>query len=134
MQLAAFNDNKFLLGHSAMMINEGMPLYVVSRVKERFPDLASKTVGILGMAFKGDSDDTRSSLAFKLRRILKFAAGDVVCADDNVRGDPRLVSEVELLKKAEIVIIAAPHRRYRDLRFDVPVIDIWALRGEGGRV
>ena len=134
MQLAAFNDNKFLLGHSAMMINEGMPLYVVSRVKERFPDLASKTVGILGMAFKGDSDDTRSSLAFKLRRILKFAAGDVVCADDNVRGDPRLVSEVELLKKAEIVIIAAPHSRYRDLRFDVPVIDIWALRGEGGRV
>ena len=29
------------------------------------------TVGILGMAFKGESDDTRSSLSYKLRRVLK---------------------------------------------------------------
>lgn len=28
MQLAAFNDNKYFLGHSAMLINEGLPLYV----------------------------------------------------------------------------------------------------------
>src|SRR5208282_2718918 len=28
MQLAAFNNNNFLLGHGAMSINEGLPLYV----------------------------------------------------------------------------------------------------------
>jgi UDP-N-acetyl-D-mannosaminuronic acid dehydrogenase len=52
MQLAAFMDNSFILGHSAMMVNEGLPLYVVSRLEAKH-DLANLTVGILGMAFKG---------------------------------------------------------------------------------
>src|SRR5690349_5760683 len=59
MQLAAFNHNNFPLGHAAMAVNEGLPLYVVHRLEERF-DLASMTVGILGMAFKAESDDIRS--------------------------------------------------------------------------
>ena len=33
------------------------------------------TVGILGMAFKAESDDTRSSLSYKLKRLLRFRAG-----------------------------------------------------------
>ena len=34
MQLAAFNNNNFLLGHAAMLINEGLPLYVVHRLAQ----------------------------------------------------------------------------------------------------
>src|ERR1700685_1055297 len=49
MQLAAFNHNNFALGHTAMTINEGLPLYLVHRLEQKF-DLASMTVGILGMA------------------------------------------------------------------------------------
>ena len=51
MQLAAFTNNGFVLGHSAMLVNEGLPLYLVSRLERRF-DLRNTTVGILGMAFK----------------------------------------------------------------------------------
>ena len=51
LQLAAYNNNNFALGHTAMTINEGLPLYVVHRLQQRF-DLATMTVGILGMAFK----------------------------------------------------------------------------------
>ena len=36
MQLAAFTNNTFVLGHSAMLVNEGLPLYVVSRLEQRF--------------------------------------------------------------------------------------------------
>ncbi len=54
MQLAAFNNNNFTLGHTAMTINEGLPLYLVARLEQRF-DLGSMTVGVLGMAFKGGS-------------------------------------------------------------------------------
>ena len=39
MQLAAFNDNNFALGHAAMLVNEGLPLYVVSQLDEQH-DLA----------------------------------------------------------------------------------------------
>lgn len=77
MQLAAFNDNKYFLGHSAMLINEGLPPYVVRRVEERY-DLSTMTVGILGMSFKGASDDVRARPSYKLRRILHFRAADVI--------------------------------------------------------
>src|SRR5947209_6932540 len=71
MQLAAYNNNNFYLGHAAMLVNEGLPNYVVEALK-RTHDLSSKTVGILGMAFKADVDDKRASLSYKLRKILAF--------------------------------------------------------------
>jgi UDP-N-acetyl-D-mannosaminuronic acid dehydrogenase len=80
MQLAAFSDNKFALGHAAMLVNEGLPLCVVSQLEKRF-DLRTMSVGILGMSFKAGSDDTRSSLSYKLRRVLRFKAKEVLATD-----------------------------------------------------
>ena len=134
MQLAAFTDNKFVLGHSAMLVNEGLPLYVVTKMGERFPDLSKMTVGILGMAFKSESDDTRSSLSYKLRRILRFRAGTVVCADPYVTTDPRLIPHDELMVTSDVIVIGAPHERYRALATDKPIIDIWGVTGNGVRV
>jgi UDP-N-acetyl-D-mannosaminuronic acid dehydrogenase len=134
MQLAAFTDNKFVLGHSAMLVNEGLPLYVVTKMGERFPDLSKMTVGILGMAFKSESDDTRSSLSYKLRRILRFRAGTVVCADPYVTTDHRLIAHDDLMEQADVIVIGAPHERYRALPTDKPVIDIWGVTGNGVRV
>ncbi len=133
MQLAAYNNNNFALGHTAMTINEGMPAYLVHRLEQRF-DLRTMTVGILGMAFKGGSDDVRSSLSYKLRRILAFKAGAVLCTDPYVRSDPRLVPLEQVLDEAGLLIIAAPHPEYRGLVTDKPVADIWNVLGKGVRV
>lgn len=130
MQLAAFNNNNFTLGHSSMLINEGLPLYLVSRLEAKY-DLSKLTVGILGMAFKAESDDTRSSLAYKLKRILKFKAGSVVCADSLVSEDHSLISETDLIDRADLIIIGAPHKRYASLKITKTVVDIWNVRGQG---
>ncbi|MHB8718929.1 MAG: nucleotide sugar dehydrogenase [Candidatus Dormibacteria bacterium] len=130
MQLAAFNNNQFTLGHTAMMVNEGLPLYVVARL-ERSHDLSDMTVGILGMSFKGDCDDIRSSLAYKLKRILNVKAKKVLTADPHVCVDPQLVPEAQLLAEADLVIIGAPHSRYRDLEISQPVVDVFNCRGQG---
>jgi len=130
MQLAAFNNNNFTLGHSSMMINEGLPLYLVSRIEKNY-DLSKMSVGILGMAFKAESDDIRSSLSYKLKRILRFKAESVLCADSLVHDDASLVSEDELLKQVDLVVIGAPHRRYASLEISQPVIDIWNIRKQG---
>jgi len=133
MQLAAFNNNNFALGHTAMTINEGMPLYLVYRLEQRF-DLASMTVGILGMAFKGGSDDTRSSLSYKLKRILAFKAGAVLCTDPYVTTDPALRPLPDVLAQSDLLVIAAPHPEYRQLKTAKPVADIWNILGKGVRV
>ncbi|WP_456826058.1 nucleotide sugar dehydrogenase [Cellulomonas sp. P5_E12] len=130
MQLAAFSDNQFALGHSAMLVNEGLPLYLVSRLEERF-DLSTMTVGILGMAFKGGSDDIRSSLSYKLRRVLDFKAGKVLATDPHVTVDPELVPLEQVLAEADLLIVATPHAEYRDLQTDLPVADVWNLLGNG---
>jgi UDP-N-acetyl-D-mannosaminuronic acid dehydrogenase len=129
MQLAAFNNNNFVLGHSAMLINEGLPLYLVSKLEARY-DLSEMTVGVLGMAFKGGSDDPRESLAYKLRKILMLKSKETLCSDPYVTDD-RFVSTEEVLEKADLIVIASPHRDYKDLATDKPVADIWGITGRG---
>jgi len=133
MQLAAFNHNNFPLGHAAMAVNEGLPLYVVHRLEQRF-DLASMTVGILGMAFKAGSDDIRSSLSYKLKRILAFKADAVLCTDPYVTVDPDLLPLDEVLARSDLLVVGAPHPEYRGLRTQKPVADIWDVLGDGVRV
>lgn len=54
-----------------MLINEGLPLYMVDRIARAY-DLSNMTVGLMGMAFKADSDDPRSSLSYKLKKVLLY--------------------------------------------------------------
>ena len=133
MQLAAFNHNNFPLGHAAMAVNEGLPLYVVHRLEGQF-DLASMTVGILGMTFKAGSDDIRSSLSYKLKRILAFKAAEVLCTDPYVTVDPDLLPLEEVLARSDLLVVGAPHPEYRGLAVAKPAADIWDVLGNGVRV
>ena len=133
MQLAAYNNNNFPLGHAAMAVNEGLPLYVVYRLEQRF-DLSSMTVGILGMAFKAGSDDIRSSLSYKLRRILEFKAGAVLCTDPYVTVDSRLLPLDEVVARSDLLVVGAPHPEYRGLVTGKPAADIWGILGHGVQI
>ncbi|PUA83069.1 nucleotide sugar dehydrogenase [Nocardioides currus] len=133
MQLAAFTDNSYVLGHSAMLVNEGLPLYLVTRM-EKAHDLADLRVGILGMAFKGESDDIRSSLSYKLKRILEFRSREVLCTDPYVTVDDGLLPLEEVLERADILVIGAPHQVYADVLTDKPVVDVWNLLDNGTTV
>jgi UDP-N-acetyl-D-mannosaminuronic acid dehydrogenase len=138
MQLAAFYNNNFLLGHASMLVNEGLPGYLVSRL-ELEHDLSRLTVGILGMAFKEGSDDVRSSLSYKLKRLLRFKAGRVLCTDPHVADDDDLVSVEQVVADSDILVIGAPHAEYAKLdltgpAFDGRVVDVWNLLRGGVRV
>ena len=114
MQLSAFTADHFPLGQAAMQVNEGLPAYIVSALERRYGGLTGKTVGILGMAFKAESDDQRASLSYKLRKLLSWAGARVVCTDPYVKDD-RLVTLDCVLKESDILILGAPHKPYRGL-------------------
>jgi UDP-N-acetyl-D-mannosaminuronic acid dehydrogenase len=130
MQIAAFNENRFTLGHASVMINEGLPLYVVSKLERRY-DLSSMTVGILGMAFKGGSDDTRSSLSYKLKHLLSIKARAVLCTDPYVTVDPDIRPLEVVLAASDLVIVATPHPQYAGLTVAVPTVDLFNVLGRG---
>lgn len=127
MQLSAFNKNNFFLGHAAMMVNEGLPNYIVEHIKLKM-DLNRSRVGILGMAFKADIDDTRDSLSYKLGKILQFHGAKVLYSDEYVK-DPTFISKEQLVKSSQIIIVGVPHSAYRNLKIPkkVKVLDLWGI-------
>ncbi len=128
MQLAAFTPDHFPMGQAAMQINEGMPNYIVDTLNSR-QALAGRTLGILGMAFKGESDDPRASLSYKVRKLAAFKGARVLCTDPFVE-DSSFVSLDEVLKSSDVLVIGAPHRDYRKLELDGrDVVDIWGITG-----
>ncbi len=124
MQLNAFANNNFHIGSSAMLINEGLPNFLVSQLKLSH-DLDAMTVGILGMAFKGESDDSRESLSYKLRKILLTEANEVLCSDEYIR-DERFVAAEDLIRRSDVVMIGAPHKVYKTLDYSGKIlVDVW---------
>jgi UDP-N-acetyl-D-mannosaminuronic acid dehydrogenase len=131
MQLAAFTSDHFPLGQAAMQVNEGLPAYIVSALERRYGGLQGKTVGILGMAFKAESDDTRASLSYKLRKLLSWAGAHVVCTDPYVV-DERLVPLEQVLSESDVLVLGAPHEAYRGLAIGGrDVVDIWGAMSGG---
>ena len=133
MQLSAFSRNSFPLGHSAMLINEGLPARLVEFAR-RDVDLSQKVAGVLGMAFKAESDDPRDSLSYKLRKLLALEARTVLCTDPYVP-DPSLLPLEQVVAEADVLFLATPHLAYRDLR--IPhgkvVYDVWGWIGSSPR-
>jgi UDP-N-acetyl-D-mannosaminuronic acid dehydrogenase len=129
MQLSALVQQNFPLGNAAMMINEGTPGYIVQRLENKY-DLKELKVGILGAAFKPDVDDIRSSLAFKLRKLLDFKCKQVLMCDPLVQ-DYRVVELNRVLEDSDILILATPHKEFQHLKTSKPIIDIWNFVGKG---
>lgn len=125
MQLAAFSNNQFMLGHSAMLVNEGLVLYLVNEMARQY-DLSQLTVGLLGMAFKADNDDIRSSLSYKFKKVLAFRAKKVLTTDPHVTIDPELLPLELVVDQSDILLLCVPHTAYRQLDVkNKPVFDVW---------
>lgn len=107
-----FND----MISSAFRINEGMTMQILQNVDKR---IQGEKVGVLGMTFKADNDDTRNSLSFKMRRQLSFRGYEAVCVEPHVDG----FSPIEDLKGANAVILMTPHKEFKNLQALLDIVD-----------
>ncbi len=138
-----YKDGFFLVGKipyneliaSAWKIHETTPAYLVERARAYQPIDGAKAA-ILGLAFKRDIDDTRNSLAYKLKKILLAEGADVHLHDPLVPSEPL----DETLRDAAFVFLAMNHSTFESLtpgrlrqlaKPDAVVCDIWNLLGTG---
>lgn len=125
MQLSSFCNNNYLLGHAAMLINEGLPNFLVNQLDEKVGGLAGKKVGLLGMGFKPNHDDIRESLSYKIKKGLEIKMAKVLDTDVYQDSHGKLQ---DILEKADCFILGVPHDEYKrlDLR-GKPFIDCWGV-------
>ncbi len=120
-------------GSAAFFANEGLALYIVENVLKKCPDVSS--VALLGMAFKGDNDDIRSSLSYRVKKAFLLGGVKVTAADLHVKNDENLVEESIAIASSEVVVICTPHTEYKSLDYqNKPVVDVWNLLGNGSLI
>lgn len=107
-------------------VNRKQPEQVVGLLEEHLGVLAQRRIGILGLAFKPDTDDIRESPAFPIIRSL-VARDSIVLAHDpraieNARGylsdvpDVEFITELpDLLARVDAVILVTRWEEYQDL-------------------
>ncbi|MDP3732902.1 MAG: UDP binding domain-containing protein, partial [Candidatus Daviesbacteria bacterium] len=117
---------------AAWRLNENIPGYLLSRIKEQVGDLTKKKVAILGLAFKKNIDDIRYSLVPKLQRYFLAEGAKVSTADPFIDSQPL----EDALLGAEILIIGVNHDLFKNITFeylakfispDCIIADIWNL-------
>merc|ERR1712113_885554 len=107
-----------------------MPDCVVEQAKKDLAvkgmKLAGSKCGVLGMAFKPNNDDSRESLAYKLRRLLTLEGAEVLCTDVYIKQEG-FVELSYMLECSQIIIVGCPHQEYKQITFreDQLVIDCW---------
>lgn len=115
-----FKDGFFLINDvpfadliaTSWKINESIPLFLINKVKQR-RKLEGKKAVILGMAFKADIDDTRESLAFKVKKALERERAKVFLHDPYVLEYKTDLQET--LKDADFIFIASNHSYYKKM-------------------
>jgi UDP-N-acetyl-D-mannosaminuronic acid dehydrogenase len=118
-------------------VNESVPLFLVEGMLRRLGSLRERKVAVLGLAFKGDTDDERDSLSHKLVRLLERELADVA-VHDPVVATPT-VDFAEAVQDADAVVVATNHSAYstpdalaaiaRTAAPDCLVVDPWNAFG-----
>ena len=127
MQLSSSYNHRFPLFHDAMSINESFPLFIINKLNEKY-NLKKKTIGILGLSFKAENDDIRDSLSIKLLKKLKSKKIKTLQSDEYYE-DKKNVDKNVLIKKSDIIIIATPHKAYKNIKINKNkvLVDVWGL-------
>jgi UDP-N-acetyl-D-glucosamine dehydrogenase len=111
-----FNHDFLIL---ARKINESMPSYTIEVLEQELKKINKKIdnakIGILGLSYKANVDDTRESPALKIISILKGKKADLIIFDPYVKEKSNVKDLKDLLKKSDYMILVTDHKEFRSM-------------------
>lgn len=91
----------------ALRINDEQPLRMIELLHRHLPDLTGKKIGILGLAFKPDTDDIRESRAIPIIQTLLDEGADLIAFDPlAMKNFQQIIPGIEYASTAEEVLSA----------------------------
>jgi UDP-N-acetyl-D-mannosaminuronic acid dehydrogenase len=107
-------------------VNESVPLFLVDGLKRRLENgtLRGRKIAVLGLAFKGDTDDERDSLSFKLMRLLERELALVAAHDPH--SPSSTLTLAESVADADAIVLATNHSAWKDPRVLARIADLAA--------
>lgn len=125
------NPKQSRLIHTARLVNDGKPLWVIDQVKAAVADCLTEsgkraneiTIACFGLAFKPDIDDLRESPAVHVTKMVaQWHAGKTLAIEPNVHELPtKLKGLVELssiedaINSADIVLLLVDHTQFKGI-------------------
>lgn len=127
--IVAQNPQQARLIHTARLVNDGKPLWVVDRVKSAVADCLAATgkravevkVACFGLAFKPNIDDLRESPAVEIAHLIsEWHVGETWAVEPNVHQLPKsltghvVLKEIaEALQSADVLVMLVDHQQFR---------------------
>jgi UDPglucose 6-dehydrogenase len=108
---------------SVLTINKSQPHEMLKLAKKHFPNLKSKKVAVLGLAFKPDTDDVRESPAFPILKLFAAEGAQLTAYDpiarptehEAMRGVKLAESMSQAVADADIVVLVTRWKEFREL-------------------
>lgn len=105
-------------------VNDEQPLRLLDLLEKHVPDLENKKIGLLGLAFKPNTDDVRDSRAAPLVDELLRKGATVLAYDPMAMGNfkklyPKIeyVSSADSVLEADAILIATEWKDFEDLDY-----------------
>jgi UDPglucose 6-dehydrogenase len=115
---------------SIFKVNELQPLKLIEILKKYIPNLEGKTIGILGLAFKPNTDDVRESRSIPIIKRLLEEKASVKAYDPKAMGNFKKLfpnikycsSAEDVLRESDAVLILTKWDEFRNLNYEGKIV------------
>jgi UDP-N-acetyl-D-mannosaminuronic acid dehydrogenase len=109
--------------HEARKRNDYKPVWVADKVEEKIKKDKSKTIGILGLAYKPNVDDLRESPSIELAHILQERGYNVVgcepySEEEDIQGIKNLTLK-KALEESDYIVLTLAHDQFKEKREEI---------------